>query len=45
MELNPTKAKVSPKKPNQIRLMIASVGVEPGRVTRDIMNARDTPPL
>ena len=38
IELNPTKPKINPKKPDQIRLMIASVEAEPGRVTRDVMS-------
>ena len=38
IELNPTKPKMNPKKPDQIRSMMASVGAEPGRVTRDFMS-------
>ena len=38
IELNPTKPKMNPKKPDQIRSMMASVGAEPERVTRDFMS-------
>ena len=38
IELNPTKPKMNLKKPDQIRSMMASVGAEPGRVTRDFMS-------
>ena len=38
IELNPTKPKMNPKKPDQIRSTMASVGAEPGRVTRDFMS-------
>ena len=45
IELNPTKPKMNPKKPDQIRSMMAYVGAEPERVTRAVMNARVTPPF
>ena len=36
---------MNPKKPDQIRSMMAYVGAEPKRVTRAVMNARVTPPF
>ena len=45
IELNPTKPKMSLKKPDRIRSTMAIVGAEPKRVRRAVMNARDTPPF
>ena len=37
-ELNPTKPKLNAKTPDGIRSMMASIGAEPGRAARDVMN-------
>ena len=37
-ELNPTKPKLNAKTPDRIRSMMASIGAEPGRAARDVMN-------
>ena len=37
-ELNRTKPKMNAKTPGLIRSMMASIGAEPGRATRDAMN-------
>ena len=56
IEITLTKPKMNPKKADEIRSMMARVGAEPERVTRDcngvnngvnngVMSARDTPPF
>ena len=37
-ELNPKKTKLNAKTPDRIRSMMASIGAEPGRAARDVMN-------
>ena len=37
-ELDPKKPKLNAKTPDRIRSMMASIGAEPGRAARDVMN-------